>query len=91
MKHTSGTWHTNDGQIYTEETGKTLALIPYWDSENDEKQANAKLIATAPMLLRALKYLICSYKADFKQITGAELNNTEAVRMAESVIQDATL
>ena len=52
--HTQGNWHTNDGQIYTEETGKTLALIPYFDKEKEEMKANSKLIAAAPDLLEAL-------------------------------------
>lgn len=52
-KHTKGNWFAHDGQIYPEETGKTLALIPYFDKENEEEQANAKLIAGAPNLLKA--------------------------------------
>lgn len=53
-KHTPGTWYAKDGQIYPTETGKTLALIPYFDKENEEQQANQKLIAAAPKLLEAL-------------------------------------
>jgi hypothetical protein len=53
-KHTSGTWHAKDGQIYPTETGKTLAIIPYYDKDNEEEEANAKLIAAAPELLKAL-------------------------------------
>lgn len=52
--HTTGNWHAHDGQIYPEETGKTLALIPYFDKDNEEQQANARLIAAAPELLAAL-------------------------------------
>jgi len=52
--HTPGTWHAHDGQIYPEETGKTLALIPYFDAENKEQEANALLIAAGPELLDAL-------------------------------------
>jgi hypothetical protein len=54
-KHTEGNWHSHDGQIYPQETGKTLALIPYFDKESEEQQANAKLIAAAPELLEAAK------------------------------------
>lgn len=58
-KHTKGEWITNEGQIYPAETGKTLALIPYFDKENEEDNANAKLIAAAPELLDALKIAFC--------------------------------
>jgi hypothetical protein len=50
-KFTAGTWQAKEGQIYPTETGKTLALIPYFDKDNDEHEANAKLIAAAPELL----------------------------------------
>lgn len=54
-KHTPGTWYAKDGQVYPTETGKTLAVIPYFDKENEEQKANAKLIAAAPDLLEACK------------------------------------
>jgi hypothetical protein len=54
-KHTQGNWNANEGQIYPQETGKTLALIPYFDKENEEMKANSKLIASAPELLKALQ------------------------------------
>ena len=53
LKHTKGEWITNEGQIYPQETGKTLALIPYFDKDSEEMQSNAKLIAAAPDLLKA--------------------------------------
>ena len=52
---TNGEWQAKEGQIYSMETGKTLALIPYYDNENEEQKANAKLIAAAPDLLEACK------------------------------------
>jgi hypothetical protein len=58
MKHTKGTWIGKEGAIYTEEKGKTLALIPYFDDKNEEKTANLKLMAAAPELLTALQYAI---------------------------------
>ena len=54
-EHTPGEWHAHDGQIYPIETGKTLALIPYFNKDDKEHQANAQLIAAAPELLEALK------------------------------------
>ena len=53
-KHTQGDWYARDGQIYPTDTGKTLALIPYYDKDNEEHEANARLIANAPELLAAL-------------------------------------
>jgi len=57
-KHTEGTWYAHDGQIYPEKTGKTLAVIPHFDKENEEQQANAHLISAAPELYETLKELI---------------------------------
>jgi len=51
-KHTSGTWHAKDGQIYLTETGRTLALITHYDQYDEEQEANAKLMAAAPELLQ---------------------------------------
>jgi len=56
-KHTQGTWHSHDGQIYPEQTGQTICLIPYYDKDNEEQQANAKLIAAAPNMLESLSKL----------------------------------
>lgn len=53
--HTPGEWHASEGQIYPTETGKTLALIPYFDKDNEEHQANQRLIAAAPDMLSVLK------------------------------------
>lgn len=50
-KYAKGTWIAKDGQIYLEETGKTLAIIPYFDKE-EEQEANANLMALAPELLK---------------------------------------
>ena len=58
MKHTKGEWFAKEGQIYPIETGKTLALIPYYDKDDKEQEANAKLIAAAPDMLEALKKAI---------------------------------
>jgi hypothetical protein len=45
----------HNGQIYDEQTGKTLALIPYFDKENPEHLKNQKLFAAAPEMLNELK------------------------------------
>ena len=53
-KHTQGEWFANDGQIYTTETGRTIAIISYFDKKNETDVANQKLIAAAPQMLEAL-------------------------------------
>ena len=72
LKHTAGNWIVKDGQIYPEETGKTLALIPYFDEDNEEQAANAKLIAAAPDLLDALKRAY-SIMATDQEYTGRQI------------------
>ena len=76
MKHTKGTWHArgsfNDQPcISTEETGKTIALcyslgqpdgysLGKPNRETTEAEANAKLIAAAPELLKACEKVLSS-------------------------------
>lgn len=70
MKHTQGNWTTKEGQIYTEEVGKTLALIPYFDNQNKEQKANAKLIAAAPELLESCIELLDFIERHFPNENG---------------------
>jgi hypothetical protein len=56
-KHTQGNWNASEGQIYPQETGKTLALIPYFDKENEEMEANSKLIAASPTMFKYISEL----------------------------------
>lgn len=50
---TQGEFYAKDGQIVAQETGKTIALIPYFDNDNEEQKANQSLFAAAPDLLEA--------------------------------------
>ena len=68
MKHTKGNWYASEGQIYPEETGKTLALIPYYDKDDKEQEANANLIAAAPDMLKALKKADDFFRDNYEQI-----------------------
>lgn len=56
--YTNGPWIDHHGQIYPEKTGKTIAVIPYYDKQIKEHTANARLIAEAPALLAAAKLTI---------------------------------
>lgn len=56
--HTEGEWTAKDGQIYSQETGKTLALIPYFDEDSEEQKANQALMAAAQNLFDAAKSAI---------------------------------
>lgn len=57
MGHTKGPWYANTSGnqplIYTEETGKAIAVC--YDVNWDETKANANLIAAAPELLATCK------------------------------------
>lgn len=82
--HTPGEWYAKDGQIYPQETGKTLALIPYFDSEDKEQEANGKLIAAAPELLEAL---IHAYS---HMVINKEYQGRVILETIRSAIQKAT-
>ena len=87
--HTAGNWHAHDGQIYPEQTGKTLALIPYFDKGNEEMQANARIIAAAPDMMEALNETLTALKAiaaDYPEDTYWN----EVIQKAEEAIQKAT-
>lgn len=85
--HTPGEWHAKDGQIYETEKGRTLALIPYFDSNFDEDKANQNLIAAAPDLLKALVEVL----EELNQARRAQnkLTLSEAERNAQTAIQKA--
>ncbi len=55
-----------------------------------ERTADEKIMDAAPELLKALQFLLQSYRADFKMITGAPLNDTLAVLSAKAAIKKAT-
>lgn len=84
-KHTKGSWHAHDGQIYPEETGITIALIPYFDKQNEEHLANQKIIEAAPEMLEAL-ILFSKTPCDVDWMG----ENIELIKKVKSVIQKAT-
>ena len=55
-RHTPGPYAFKDGMVYSEATGKTLAMLPYHGDE-PEQIATGTLLAAASDLLEALKTL----------------------------------
>ena len=87
-QHTSGEWHAKDGQIYETEKGRTLALVPYFDSNCEEDKANQNLIAAAPDLLKALVELLKEARQNSFNLNH-NLEDTEAERNEQAEIQKA--
>lgn len=84
---TGGEWYAKEGQIYPLETGKTLALIPYFDPENEEQQANARLIAESKNLFKIVGELIqyLEWREDFL-IEDSEEGETNVYTQAKAII-----
>lgn len=54
VTHTPGPWHENDGFIYGDNP-PLIVCDPHCDvADHDEREANARLIASAPDLLEAV-------------------------------------
>jgi hypothetical protein len=75
--HTQGEWIVGkDNSISTFEHNRVLiAQICSADNNDEEKAANAKLIAAAPMLLKELQNLVRSFEeyAEFAKVCSAGL------------------
>ena len=62
-KHTQGEWgvskHANNDSfgVYAEGNGNDLAIVKGGNEEGGETEANAKLIAAAPDMLKALQFV----------------------------------
>lgn len=54
MKHTKGEWNAKGSIVYSLESGKDVARCDI-GGRDEETEANARLIASAPELLEALK------------------------------------
>lgn len=85
--YTPGDWYAKDGQIVAQDTGKTLALIPYYDASNEEETANANLMAAAPSLLKAIEQLLNCPDLSFDEL---ENETRQVIRDAQYAIQKAT-
>jgi hypothetical protein len=83
--HTTGDWYAKEGQIVAQDTGKTLAVIPYYDNEDEEQTANANLIAASQTLMDNLKNMIWAFNGNEEK---SEIQK-QAIRQAEQAIQQA--
>ena len=95
--HTPGPWFVQaDGAGWcvecTPERGHSIAYIrgAEWEDEpdtsNDEKEANARLIAAAPVMLAALRSMRCAIEA---QILGAKAaRHGPDVEVIDTFIED---
>ncbi|MCA6367625.1 MAG: hypothetical protein IM618_11320 [Cytophagales bacterium] len=89
--YTPGEWRSKDGQVYSEQTGSTLAIT--YPQKNDEEQAaNANIMASAPALFKSLETLVdlCESipKDTFTQ--EGQKNFQDAIRSAWDAMQKAT-
>lgn len=59
MKHTQGPWGVkNHGMVYTMDNMTAICSTDVEVGNDEEAQANAKLIAAAPELLEALRLML---------------------------------
>lgn len=84
--HTKGDWYASNGQIVAQDTGKTLAVVPYYDN-NEKQNANANLMAASPILLKAIEQLLNCPDLSFDEL---EDETRKAIQEARYAIQQAT-
>lgn len=89
--YSSSFWRDSNGEIVQEKTGKTIALIPYFNKSNQEHKANARLMAAAPELLESL----VSAKVNIEEMMNEEAeiskdNFMAIINMIERAIISAT-
>lgn len=99
-KHTRGKWwHDGRTGIYNSDNKRKVIAHAFEQHFRNEAVpiANAKLIAAAPELLESLdktvkelRYALANH-CDLLKIPKDTINNNSVVKMAESVIQKATL
>lgn len=78
------TLYFKDGQIVEQETGKTVALLPYFDAEDIKQQELGQLLATAPELYKALQILVSKIDTHWGLICSGTQNGTKTALLAEA-------
>ena len=89
--YTPGEWRSKDGQVYSEQTGSTLA-ITYPQINDEEQAANANIMASAPALFKSLETLVdlCAAIPQETFTPEGKKNFQDAIRSAWDAMQKAT-
>ena len=61
IKHTPGEWEQSGCSVYSKGTAKPICLMS-GPAEQEEREANARLIAAAPDLLEACKQILAYHE-----------------------------
>jgi len=91
FKGTKGEWHISDYDLGcvkfsdSDFNNKDCDLYKHQYNNIEEMQANAKLIASAPDLLKALELMVNNFK-EFQSLSGAK---NQAILKAEKAIEKA--
>ena len=83
IQFTPGEWYAKDGNVISMETGNTLAIIPYYDRDEKELEANSKIMAAAPELIECLNFVLGSFALE-------RCEKFDLKRKCEEAIQKAT-
>jgi len=89
---TKGNWHNNGTEIRHENRGIIICNVYNHLPANmstEEKNANAKLIASAPELLEALQKLLFKYEFNMNKTQKKNLWLDDEYNTAKSVIEKA--
>ena len=84
-KHTKGEWYmgVKSGKVYSKDNSTNMSIQVECDTK-EERNANAKLIASAPDMLEALQSLIRNMESKDHRPTPL------TIRMANNAIKKAT-
>ena len=89
MKHTKGEWIAKESEVYSQETGKTIARCDI-GGRDEETEANARLTAAAPKVIRKLNDLLGVLEEQLTEDAKENESIIEAIQDCESVIYEAT-